>query len=390
MRQPLFSLVTPLLLLAAGGCRDLVRSATMPPPPAAEFVIAAGDSSYWVTSDKHGIHWRGAPIDLARVSGRFVELYVVDDDESFQSADLIGQSVYRRDLRTGDSVLVYRDTLVPHLAREYARLHPDDHRLGAGDEPDDDPLWRATATLDLDATHDNFVSYTLHADVERENQPLWHTSRRGVLDIRTGRPASLADVLGAGAADVEHRRDAELRSAVDSVRTSRDERGTRASAILSAYRLDPTSFAITTVDGAPAIEYAVPGSGPGDAGHMLSLQPIRVAEPAWWRGFTASLPVSSAYGSRDVWRHASYEVVVRYDSTGDARLALRDSTSREWPVGRFSAPATRIYWLDRPTVDTDTRHALIKAFQAAAGYGEESRVAARQHGARLYYSSFKR
>jgi hypothetical protein len=145
--------------------------------------------------------------------------------------------------------------------------------------------------------------------------------------------------------------------------------------MLSHYRLDPSSFSITTVDGGPAIAYALPGAGPGDAGHMLPLAPIRIEEPVWWRDAASSLPVASVDGARDVWRHGSYEVVVRYEASGDARLSLRDSTSREWPVGRVSAPATRIYWLDRPGLDAETRRALGRAFQEAASYGEGSAIA---------------
>ena len=58
--------------------------------------------------------------------------------------------------------------------------------------------------------------------------------------------------------------------------------------------------------------------------------------------------------------------------------AIRDSTSKEWPVGHVAAPAKRIYWLDRPVVDGDTRHALSRAFDEAAGYGAETRVASRR------------
>ncbi len=378
MRQPLRRWAVSLLLLGAAGCGDAARSAsTQLAPPAAEFVLAGGDSAFWVTSGGGGVRVKGAPLALARVGGRFFELYVVDVDESFQGADLVGQAVYRRDLRTGDSLLVFRDTLVPHLAREYARLHPADHRIGADEAPDDEPLWRATATLDLGAEHGSFVSYTLHTDVERENEPLWHTSRRGVLDLTRGRPASLADVIGAGAdlAAVERRRDDALRTAVDSVRTRRDERGAKASAMLSHYHLDPASFSITTVEGSPAIAFALPGSGQGDAGHVLPLAPIRIGEPIWWRDAASSLPVASADGGRDVWRHGSYEVVIRYESTGDARLSLRDSTSREWPLGRVSVPVSRIYWLDHPGLDADTRRALSRAFEEASAYGEGSAIA---------------
>jgi hypothetical protein len=369
--------VSVLALLAAVGCGDSGRSGSQSPrPPAAEFVLAAGDSTFWITSDARGIHSRGAPLDLAQVDGRFVELYVVDDDLSFQGADLVGQRVYRRDLRSGDSVLVFTDSIVPQVAREYAHAHPEDHRIDPGEDPDDNPLWRATATLDLGAAHGWFVSYTLHTDVEREHAPLWHMSRSGVLDLRARRAAALADVVGAGASDLERQRDAGLRRVIDSVQSSHDERGIRATALLLHYHLDPTSFTITTVDGGPAIAYFLPGAGEGDAGHMLPLAPIRFAEPAWWGDVATSLPISSSDGARDVWRHGAYSVVVRYDSLGGARLAIRDSTSREWLVGAVSSPATRIYWLDGPRLDRETRHALSRAFDEAATYGAESRVAA--------------
>ena len=388
MRQSFLPRAFLLLLPIATGCGDSARSASVPPPPpAAEFVLAAGDSAFWVTSDSLGLRAKGAPIELARVDGRFFELYVVDDDYSYEGADLIGQTVYRRDLRTGDSVVVFTDSLVPQLAREYARAHPDDHRLSPDEEPDEEPVLRATATVDLGAAHGPFVSFSLHTDIEREQEPLWHTSRRGVLDLRTGRLAALADVAGGDVADVERMRDASLRSAIDSVRSSRDERGLRASAMLSHYALDPRSFAITTVDGAPAIAYALPGSGVGDAGHLLPLAPVRIAEPQWWSEVAPSLPTRSADGTREVWRHGAYAVVVRYDTLGEASLSLRDSTSREWKLGHVSSPATRIYWLDKPALDGETRHALARAFDEAAGYGAERRVASARKQTRFLFAS---
>lgn len=368
MHQSFLSRALLLALAALVGCRDAARSSSViPAPPAAEFVLAAGDSAFWVTSDSAGIRSRGAPLELARYGGRFFELYVVDDDHSFQGADLVGQSVYRRDLRTGDSVIVFTDSLLPQLAREYANRHPDDHPLEPDDEPDEDPELRATATLDLGAAHGPFVSYSLHTDVERDREPLWHSSRRGVLDLRTGRSATLADVAGPQAVDVE--------------------RSVRALGTPPRHPFDPRSFAITTVDGAPAVAYALPGSGEGDDGQLFPLTPIRITEPIWWRDVAVSLPTTFAEGSREVWRHNGYAVVVRYDSIGDATLALRDSTSREWKVGHVSGPATRIYWLDRPALDGDTRHALARAFSEAAGYGAERRVAAFGGKRRVFLTS---
>ena len=364
-------------LLAGGGCRDAAPPTPAVPPPAADFVIAAGDSSYWVTSVAGKIRFRGAPLELAAANGRYYELYVADDDRSYEDAVLVGQKVYRRDLVTGDSLLLYQDTVVSQLAKLYGRLHPDDSPLRPNDEPNDDPIWTVTSSLALDEIAGPFVSFSLHTDVERDDAPLWHTSRRGVLDIRTGRPATLAAVTGKAQPEVERARARVLASTLDSVRASRDERGERAAAMLSYYRLDPASFSVTTVDGTPAVAYAVPGAGGGDAGHLLALAPIPIGEPAWWPEAAATLPISSADGSRDVWRHGSYEVVVRYDSLdGAGQLALRDRTSREWSLGQVPAPARRILWLDRPPLDSVWRRALDRAFDESSLYDETVRTAA--------------
>jgi hypothetical protein len=73
-------------------------------------------------------------------------------------------------------------------------------------------------------------------------------------------------------------------------------------------------------------------------------------------------------------------VVVRYDSLdGAGRLAIRDSTSREWAMGRVPAPARRILWLDRPPLDSATRRALDRAFQESSLYDETVRTAAWGH-----------
>ncbi len=382
--------VLSTLLLATAACRDAGSTAVMPPPPAAEFILSAGDSSFWVTSLAGKVRMRGAPLQLARLDGRLYELYVADDDRSYEDAVLVGQRVYRRDLVSGDSVLVFQDTIVPKLARLYARLHPSDQPLSPDDTPNDEPLWTATSQLDLEGVAGPFVSFSLHTDVERDDEPLWHTSRRGVLDLRAGRPATLSAVTGTAQAAVERARGRVLKSTLDSVRATHDERGARAAALLSYYRLDPASFSITMVDGAPAVAYAVPGAGGGDAGHLLALAPIPIGEPDWWAEAASAFPISSVDGSRDVWRHGNYgnyEVVVRYDPvSGTGGLVLRDSTSREWALGRVPAPASRILWLDSPPVDSVQRRALERAFQESSLYDETVRTASlrsapsRHHG----------
>lgn len=70
--------------------------------PKGEFLLAAGDSTYWVRNQGPGIKMRGSPLVLARLDGRFSELYVVDDDRSFEDALFVGQRLFQRDLITGD------------------------------------------------------------------------------------------------------------------------------------------------------------------------------------------------------------------------------------------------------------------------------------------------
>jgi hypothetical protein len=362
--------------LGADACRR-AETPPPPPPPSAEFVLSAGDSTFWFSSAAGSLHVRGAPLELARVDGRFYELYVADDDRSFEDAELVGQRIYRRDLISGDSLLVFEDTIVPHLAQLYARQHPDDQRIGPDEEGSDDPLWRATTTIELADVHGPFLSYTLHADVERDDAPLWHTSRRGVLDLSSGREATLSRVAGRDESLVTRRRSVVVASTLDSVRTGGDRIDrARTSALLGAYHLDPRSFVLTTVDGQPAVAYALSGQGAGEEGHLLALPPIPIGEPDWWTAVASTIPVSSTDGGRDVWRHGRYDVVVRYDSGGrSARVVLRDSTSREWVMGGVPAPARRIFWLDDPPVDSTTRRALARAFDESVLYDESVRSA---------------
>ena len=126
--------------------------------------------------------------------------------------------------------------------------------------------------------------------------------------------------------------------------------GARGAAAI-AVRLSPRSGELLRhhVDGAPAVAYAVPGAGERRRRPPLPLAPIPIGEPAWWAEAAATLPVALGWTGRATCGvTARYEVVVRYDSlNGAGQLALRDSTSREWSLGRVPSPATRVLWLDR-------------------------------------------
>ena len=82
---------------------------------------------------------RGEPLVLARYGGRWYEVYSADDDKSYDDALLVGQFLYRRDLLTGDSSLVFADTVVPRMAAAYARAHPDEKPLSPDEDGEADP-----------------------------------------------------------------------------------------------------------------------------------------------------------------------------------------------------------------------------------------------------------
>src|SRR3954464_1978451 len=109
---------TAVTLVLVGAC-----TLPAPAPPQAEFLVSAGDQTYWVRSDNSGLRVRGSPLILARTGGRYYELFVGEVDRSFPKALLSGERIFRRDLATGDSTLIYEDTAIVHLSELYHRQH---------------------------------------------------------------------------------------------------------------------------------------------------------------------------------------------------------------------------------------------------------------------------
>jgi hypothetical protein len=66
---PLRRTLALAVVVAASACRRAAPATAR--PPIADFVLSAGDSSYWVTSADGAVRVRGAPLELARVDGRF-------------------------------------------------------------------------------------------------------------------------------------------------------------------------------------------------------------------------------------------------------------------------------------------------------------------------------
>lgn len=346
-------------------------------PARSDFLVAAGDSTFWVRSGAQGIHVRGAPLHLAYYGGRFYEVYVADDDRSYTGAVIVGQSLYRRDLITNDSALVFHDTAMAHVERAYIRQHPDDRPLEEDEDPADDLEVDASSELDPLSQYGPYLSYSYDADVDRAEDDGWRVSRRGVLDLRTGHEVSVADLFGARTASAIFSRGASLLARLeDSVRASRDDRARAARHVLGAFRFDSMSFTLVDIDRRPAVEFVVPGRGWRAGGLFLALPPITVAPPAWWADVAGTLPAAPHDSSVNEWRHGATQLFARYDPTSDATgLSLVDSTGRRWLVGTLPSPAHHVFWLDAPAVDSTTLRALDRAFNDAALYSDDARTA---------------
>lgn len=378
---------------------------TSVPPPATDFLLAAGDSTFWVTSGPEGVRVRGSPLLLAHYGGRFFEIYVADEDHSFSDAVFTTQRIYRRDLLTGDSDAVFRDSTVGMAARGYAAAHPYDRPLAPDQDAGDDPSTSVTGEVDIVDVHGPYLSYEYHGSLSAKRRAGGssqgagdaterETVRRGVVDLRAAKRATLRSLFGPVAADSMTVRGLRaFAAAIDSIRAARtagDARASRAAAALESFVFDPLSFSVLDVDREPVVQFFARGTG-AQGGLTLPLVPIHVGDSgqvAWWAAERTSFPFGGPDSASDVWSRPGVEIVARYDTAGDPNrgqgvvLLLRqpraagvagDTARREWRIGRFPAPTRRIYWLNAPPVDSATRRALVRAFDESALYGEDAR-----------------
>jgi hypothetical protein len=361
------------LLLVSVACRHPRAS-----PPAAEFLVLAGDSTFWVHTGAEGVRARGSPLHLARYRGRFYEVYITDDDRSYSDALIVGQQMYRRDLLSDDSALVFEDTTITHIARWYGRSHPNDHPLDTDDEPDAEPHVSAQSELNTIAQHGQYLSYEYKADLSVTGSEEWHIARRGVVDLRDAAAPTVADIFGASNGQYILRRGRTLfAQARDSLRASYDATSRDAASAIGDFRFDDASFNIDEVNGEPAVKFYAPGHGARAGGYALPLPPIPVSAPGWWEDARDGLPAGGdASGIR--WSHAGYRIVARPSRDDSALLSIVDSKGHEWKIAELPALPRRIFWVDSASADSATRHALARAFDEAALYSDDVRAASAQ------------
>ncbi|MEA2763323.1 MAG: hypothetical protein QOD47_2607 [Gemmatimonadaceae bacterium] len=292
MRYPRLLLLVPLSFATfVGGC-----ALPPPPPPDAEFLVSAGDQTYWVRSDNSGLRIRGSPLILARTGGRYYEIFVSEIDRSFPKALFSGERVFRRELATGDSAVIYDDTTIVQMSDAYHQQHPRAPLLKPDDDPDDDVDVSAVGETDVLNVLGPYVAIEHRVSIERADDTGGDDTTRTVIDLRNGKAVAFDHML----------RDTTVQEAV------------------------------------------------GEGG-LVNRR----------------------------WRHDGYDVVSHYDSTHKANtLALRDHRGREWRLGLIGSSYVQIFWLDRPKVDSQTRHALSRAFNDATTYGERIQQVSRKRQAK--------
>lgn len=179
MRNHLWIVVIPFL-----GC-----SLPVPKPPSAEFLVADGGSTYWVASGPAGIHARVSPLILARAGGRYYEVFVGESTRAYEDAVFSGESIYRRDLMTGDSTVLWEDTKVRAWEKVYLARHPT-ARLLDPDENGDDVALSATGEADIVGIVGPYILYTHRSTLENFEAQRSDTTR-GIIDVRIGKPVTI-------------------------------------------------------------------------------------------------------------------------------------------------------------------------------------------------------
>lgn len=344
--------------------------------PAAEFLVAAGDSTYWVRSNAEGMRVRSAPILLTQVDGRLFEIFIGDEGAEYPDASFATARLWSRAIESRDSTLLFADSTVLRELAAWRRAHPRESEIDpSADDVPDDPQTIVQDDIEIVDAHGPYLTFEHLLDVDIDGGPEHiHTGRRYVVDVRSGHRATLTDVLGPEeAARAVATARASLTQLTDSIRAagaSGDERAAAAVESLDSFVFDSSSFGITDAGREPAIAFMVPGKGPDGEALAMYLPPIRVKAPAWWGAVQRTLPEWAADSSLVRWRRERYDVLARPSAEGDLlALSLQAKGARDtlgtWPVTTVAAPAYQLIALESPPLDSAARAALARAFDVS-------------------------
>ncbi|MCA2984740.1 hypothetical protein [Gemmatimonas sp.] len=362
---------TALVVAALAACGEpAARGQAL---PAAEFLFAAGDSTYWVRSGGEGMRVRSAPILLTDVDGRLIEVFLSDDGAEYPSASFATTRLWARALQSRDSTLLFADSTVMRELSAWRKANPRELEIDPNDDDaPDDPRTVVHDGIEIIDVHGPYLTFEhlLDADIDG-GPPHQHRGRRYVVDVRSGHVNSLAELLGAEEARaVMLAAQASLAQLTDSIRqagAAGDERAQAAVETLGSFVFDSGSFGITDLAREPAVAFMVPGQATDGEALALYLPPIGVRAPTWWPSVRGTLPEWSADSSRARWERGAYDVTAVPAQDGDLlglSLSARGVTTsrREWPVATVAAPVYQLIALEQPPLDSAGRAALARAF----------------------------
>lgn len=368
-----------LPLLAA--CGDSSRGR----PPAAEFLLATGDSTYWVRATPTGLSVRSSPLLLTWDGRDLHELFVTDDEHAWPDALFLSQRLWRRTLLTGDSIELARDSVIAPLVRRYEVAHRDEPPLDDDEDFAEEPSETASAEFEILDAHGPYISWARHINVDvADSLAHRHELTWRVTDVRSGEVASCSTLFGAAAqARFLAASERAFRVMHDSLRHLARGGAAVDSGAHGVLRFDPRAFSLSDKDGDPRI---IPmAAAPDAAGQLtsLALPMIDVAppHPPWWRLAREQLPSVAVDSATLVWSRSGYRVFARPALAGD-RLEFTiagpgGSRSREQVIATLPGPAWSLFALDTIPQDAPLRRALVRAFDDAQRYGDPPRQLAR-------------
>ncbi|MEP6778616.1 MAG: hypothetical protein ABJC26_01910 [Gemmatimonadaceae bacterium] len=348
-----------------------------PKPPVAEFLLAAGDSTYWVRSGADGMHVRTAPILLTLVDNRFYEVFISDDARDYDEASFVSARAFSRDILKTDSLMVFADGRVEREAFAWQRAHPKAVPLDPSDDDDSVPPSTVVSDdIEVVDVHGPWLSFSYRLDVDVAGQKKHeHRKRNGVLDVRTGAVASLHTLFGDDdATRVQTQARKAFADIQDSVHRTTDDRGEAARQSLKSFVFDSMNFAITDRDKRPAVAYQVGGFDKNGDALSLFLPAIETSAPSWWPPVLGTIPRWNADSTVLRWTKNNYDVVARPASDADVLsivITFRNSAGemRSWPVATVASPVYQLISLDLPAIDSVTRAALTRAFDHSSLQG---------------------
>ncbi len=375
------AVLLPALLLLFAACTPSPRQSAR---PEAEFLVVSDDSTAWVRTAADTVVVRRAPMLLATLDDRLIEIYVADEPVDFEAATFLVSRVFRRDLATGDSTLVFADSSVLRDLQAWVQAHPGEEPLDA-----DEPASPAARALEASITPLDVVGPTLGLEihVDRTVGDLGtHDTYRATVDLRTGRRLTLAGVTtAAGELATLQRARQELGAAVTLAGRRDGPVGKAASRALAALIFDSLSFTLTREGDSLAARFLVHDEQVIDEArdtHRFALEPVLLPSPSWWPAARGALPRELTDSSARV-ELGALTLDLTYDEADVALIAVRAGRVRR-SVTRMRGPVRRVIAvsdsLTRPT--GQWRGALERAFSESGYYSDQVRAASLRGRAR--------